>query len=100
LRFVPNRVRTPELLRPVLLTSAALMIVAGIGIALILGETTIGLVIAAVGVFDLLTMKVVLGAVTGRKPVPGAPQAAPEPGAAEPPPAQPDPSYNPYARED
>lgn len=78
---MPNRRRTPELLRPVLLTSAALMIAAGIGIALILGETTIGLIIAAVGVFDLLTMKFVLGAVTSRKPPS-------------------DPSYNPYARED
>jgi hypothetical protein len=81
----------------VLLTSAALMIAAGIGIALILGETTIGLIIAAVGVFDLLTMKFVLGAVQrGSSTSSAEPPADP----AEPPPVEPDPDYNPYARED
>ena len=93
--------RTSELLRPVLLTSAALMIAAGIGVALIVGETTIGLVIAAVGVFDLLTAKLVLGAVSRQRSTDVSPSAAgTDPGNAEPPPPQPDPSYNPYARED
>jgi hypothetical protein len=98
---VPNRVRTSELLRPVLLTSAALMIAAGIGIALIVGEPMIGLVIAAIGVIDLLAIKLVLGAVGGREPPSAAPQTpASEAGAADPPHPKPDPSYNPYARED
>jgi hypothetical protein len=81
------------MLRPVLLATAALMIAVGLGIWLILGETLVGIVIAAIGVFDLLTMRFVLGKVSRAS-------AGSAPPAGEVPPAEPDPSYNPYARED
>jgi hypothetical protein len=90
-------------LRPALLASAALMIVVGIGIWLIVGEPLIGIIIAAVGVFDLLTINFVVGRI-GRASVGSAPPepagTEAEPPAAEPVPTEADPSYNPYARED
>lgn len=91
---VPSSRRSPEVLKPALLASAALMIVVGLGVWLILGETTIGLIIAGIGVFDLLTMRFVVGAIQKGQ------AAQSEPAAGEAPTAQPDPDYNPYARED
>ena len=92
----PPRSTPPPVLRLALLVGATLMIVAGVGIYLILEEPLVGLVIAAVGVLDLLTVPLVMRSIGRRSG--SSPTAAPADG--EPEPAGSDPSYNPYARED
>lgn len=86
---------TRAALRPALLAGALLLIAAGVGIYLAVDEA-VGVVIAVLGVFDLLTVPLVLR-LGNRGSAPAHPPA--EPGA-EPPSAEPDPTYNPYARED
>jgi hypothetical protein len=87
-----------RLLRWGLLGSAFLMIVIGVFVFLMIDEVA-GIVVGAVGVFDLLTLRFVMGAIErGRARGATAPGSA-ESGAAEAP-GQPGPSYNPYARED
>jgi hypothetical protein len=81
-------------LRPILLGGALLTIVLGIGVYFILEEKTIGIALAAFGVIDLLTAPFMLRTIQQ-----GSSGDAPEAPADEAP-AQPDPSYNPYARED
>jgi hypothetical protein len=71
---------------------SSLAIIAAGGVVAASGDTTTGLLIAAVGMVDLLTVPFVLrwiGASRGRAP--GDPQATD--------PTE-DPDYNPYARED
>ena len=79
------------------MVGAALMIVAGAGIYLILDEPLAGIVIAAIGVLDLLAVPLVMRSIGGGSGSSPAPAPA---GDSEPEPVQPDPSRNPYARED
>ena len=79
-------------IRWVLPLSSVVIIAVGAGIA-IAGETTLGIIIAAVGVVDLAAAPLVLRAIGRARTVDSG---------STPPPADPaaDPSYNPYARED
>jgi hypothetical protein len=88
------------LVRWLLVLTAVVMIAVGAAV-FAFGGSFIGLVIALVGVFDLVTMRLVLGRMGSARGTGGS-----EPVAAEPPPVEApadpaaDPSYNPYARED
>ncbi len=75
--------------RWVLALTSVVMIAAGLAVYAFT-DSIVGLVIAAIGAFDLVTMPLFLRKI-GRAKAGSAP-AAPEPEA--------DPSYNPYARED
>jgi hypothetical protein len=70
-------------LRYVMFAVAMLTIALGAGLYFILEEKTVGIAVAAFGVFDLLTLPFVLGMIARQQR--GGPS---------------DPSYNPYARED
>jgi hypothetical protein len=79
-------------LRPVMVGVALLTIVLGAGIYFILDDSVVGIIVAALGVIDLLTLPLVLRMVARDR---GGAQAPGEQA-----PVEPDRSYNPYARED
>ena len=83
-------------LRPVMVGVALLTIVLGAGISFIVDDSVVGIIVAAFGVVDLLTIPLVLRVVARNRGGAQAPGSAP----GEPAPVEPDRSYNPYARED
>lgn len=70
----------------------------GAGLIVALSGSAFGWAIAAFGVVDLVTIPIILRAVSGKRTPAGPAAADPEAPPAEP--AETDPSYNPYARED
>jgi hypothetical protein len=78
-------------LRSALIGGALITIAVGVFLYLSVDET-VGIALAAIGLVDLVTIPFVLGVVARNRSTSG---AAPEPS-----PREPDPDYNPYARED
>ena len=70
---------------------ALLTIALGVGIYLLLDDSVVGIAVAAFGVVDLLTIPLVLRMIARNRAGSSAPTPAP---------AEPDRTYNPYARED
>ncbi len=80
-----------RVLRPVMVAVALLTIALGMGIYLALDDSVVGIAVAAFGVIDLLTIPLVLRMIARNRA--GSSGPAPTP-------AEPDRTYNPYARED
>ncbi len=87
---------TIAVLRPVMVGVALLTIALGGALYYFLDESVVGIVVAAFGVVDLLTIPFVLRLVARNRVGTAAPASAPAEGT----PAEPDRTYNPYARED
>ena len=80
-----------RVLRPVMVAVALLTIALGVGIYLAMDDSVVGIAVAAFGVIDLLTIPLVLRMIARNRAGSGAPPGTP---------AEPDRTYNPYARED
>jgi hypothetical protein len=78
-------------LRSALIGGALITIAVGVVVYLAVDET-LGLVLAGIGLVDLVTVPFVVGLMARNRQSSGT--------APEPPPAEADPNYNPYARED
>ena len=83
-------------LRPVMVGVALLTIALGGALYYFLDESVVGIVVAAFGVVDLLTIPFVLRMVARNRAGSAGSSASPAEGT----PAEPDRTYNPYARED
>ena len=84
----PDRIRV---LRPVMVAVALLTIALGAGIYFAMDDSVVGIAVAAFGVIDLLTIPLVLRMIARNRAGSSAPPGTP---------AEPDRTYNPYARED